>query len=159
VLLGKTPKMTREVSSKTVENRPLATENIQLKDAFHRVLRLPVVAEKTFLITIGDRSVTGMVARDQMVGPWQIPVSDVAVTTASLDSYHGEAMAMKRAPVALLDFGASAFSGRSITNIAGTNIGDSKRIKLSANWMSAAVMAVKMQAYDSKHWVKNFAQH
>ena len=141
VLLGKTPKMTREVSSKTVENRPLATENIQLKEAFHRVLRLPVVAEKTFLITIGDRSVTGMVARDQMVGPWQIPVSDVAVTTASLDSYHGEAMAMgERAPVALLDFGASARLAvvESITNIAGTNIGDIKRIKLSANWMSAA---------------------
>ena len=141
VLLGKTPKMTREVSSKTVENRPLATENIQLKEAFHRVLRLPVVAEKTFLISIGDRSVTGMVARDQMVGPWQIPVSDVAVTTASLDSYHGEAMAMgERAPVALLDFGASArlAVAESITNIAGTNIGDIKRIKLSANWMSAA---------------------
>ena len=141
VLLGKTPKMTREVLSKTVENRPLATENIQLKEAFHRVLHLPVVAEKTFLITIGDRSVTGMVARDQMVGPWQIPVSDVAVTTASLDSYHGEAMAMgERAPVALLDFGASArlAVAESITNIAGTNIGDIKRIKLSANWMSAA---------------------
>ncbi|MBF1223564.1 MAG: phosphoribosylformylglycinamidine synthase, partial [Haemophilus influenzae] len=90
---------------------------------------------------IGDRSVTGMVARDQMVGPWQIPVSDVAVTTASLDSYHGEAMAMgERAPVALLDFGASArlAVAESITNIAGTNIGDIKRIKLSANWMSAA---------------------
>ena len=133
--------MTREVSSKTVENQPLATENIQLKEAFHRVLRLPVVAEKTFLITIGDRSVTGMVARDQMVGPWQIPVSDVAITTASLDSYHGEAMAMgERAPVALLDFGASArlAVAESITNIAGTNIGDIKRIKLSANWMSAA---------------------
>ena len=102
---------------------------------------MPVVAEKTFLITIGDRSVTGMVARDQMVGPWQIPVSDVAVTTASLDSYHGEAMAMgERAPVALLDFGASArlAVAESITNIAGTNIGDIKRIKLSANWMSAA---------------------
>ena len=100
-----------------------------------------MVAEKTFLITIGDRSVTGMVARDQMVGPWQIPVSDVAVTTASLDSYHGEAMAMgERAPVALLDFGASArlAVAESITNIAGTNIGDIKRIKLSANWMSAA---------------------
>ena len=90
---------------------------------------------------MGDRSVTGMVARDQMVGPWQIPVSDVAVTTASLDSYHGEAMAMgERAPVALLDFGASArlAVAESITNIAGTNIGDIKRIKLSANWMSAA---------------------
>ena len=141
VLLGKTPKMHREVSSKTVENQPLDQQGIQLKEALHRVLRLPVVAEKTFLITIGDRSVTGMVARDQMVGPWQIPVSDVAVTTASLDSYHGEAMTMgERAPVALLDFGASArlAVAESITNIAATNIGDIKRIKLSANWMSAA---------------------
>ncbi|QLB18192.1 phosphoribosylformylglycinamidine synthase [Mannheimia granulomatis] len=141
VLLGKTPKMHREVSQKTVENPPLVTENIDLKEAFHRVLRLPVVAEKTFLITIGDRSVTGMVARDQMVGPWQIPVADCAVTTASLDSYHGEAMSMgERAPVALLDFGASArlAVAESITNIAATNIGDIKRIKLSANWMSAA---------------------
>lgn len=141
VLLGKTPKMTREVLSKTVENQSLKTEGIQLKEAFHRVLRLPVVAEKTFLITIGDRSVTGMVARDQMVGPWQIPVSDVAVTTASLDSYHGEAMAMgERSPVALLDFSASArlAVAEAITNIAGTLIGEMKRIKLSANWMSAA---------------------
>ena len=141
VLLGKTPKMHRQISSKTVQNPPLAQEEIQLKEAFHRVLRLPVVAEKTFLITIGDRSVTAMVARDQMVGPWQIPVADCAVTTASLDSYHGEAMAMgERAPVALLDFGASArlAVAESITNIAATNIGDIKRIKLSANWMSAA---------------------
>ena len=141
VLLGKTPKMHREVSSKSVENQPLNQQGIQLKEALHRVLRLPVVAEKTFLITIGDRSITGMVARDQMVGPWQIPVSDVAVTTASLDSYHGEAMTMgERAPVALLDFSASArlAVAESITNIAATNIGDIKRIKLSANWMSAA---------------------
>ncbi|EGF18002.1 phosphoribosylformylglycinamidine synthase [Haemophilus aegyptius] len=141
VLLGKTPKMTREVLSKTVENQSLKTEGIQLKEAFHRVLRLPVVAEKTFLITIGNRSVTGMVARDQMVGPWQIPVSDVAVTTASLDSYHGEAMAMgERSPVALLNFSVSArlAVAEAITNIAGTHIGEMKRIKLSANWMSAA---------------------
>ncbi|MFA9487959.1 MULTISPECIES: phosphoribosylformylglycinamidine synthase [unclassified Mannheimia] len=141
VLLGKTPKMQRDASSKTVNNPPLVTADIELKEAFHRVLRLPAVAEKTFLITIGDRSVTGMVAQDQMVGPWQIPVADCAVTTASLDSYHGEAMSMgERAPVALLDFGASArlAVAESITNIAATNIGDIKRIKLSANWMSAA---------------------
>lgn len=141
VLLGKTPKMHRNVSSKTVENPPLATAEIDLKTALHRVLRLPVVAEKTFLITIGDRSVTAMVARDQMVGPWQIPVADCAVTTASLDSYHGEAMSMgERAPVALLDFGASArlAVAESLTNLAATDIGDLKRVKLSANWMSAA---------------------
>ncbi|HHW7474025.1 TPA: phosphoribosylformylglycinamidine synthase [Mannheimia haemolytica] len=141
VLLGKTPKMQRDVLSKTVKNPPLATADIDLKEAFHRVLRLPAVAEKTFLITIGDRSVTGMVAQDQMVGPWQIPVADCAVTTASLDSYHGEAMSIgERSPVALLDFAASArlAVAESITNIAATNIGDIKRIKLSANWMSAA---------------------
>ncbi|OOF71283.1 phosphoribosylformylglycinamidine synthase [Rodentibacter caecimuris] len=141
VLLGKTPRMHREVSSKHVKNPPFVTDQINLKEAFYRVLRLPVVAEKTFLITIGDRSVTGMVARDQMVGPWQIPVADCGVTTASLDSYYGEAMSMgERAPVALLDFGASArlAVAEAITNIAGTEIGDIKRIKLSANWMSAA---------------------
>ncbi|PJG85392.1 phosphoribosylformylglycinamidine synthase [Conservatibacter flavescens] len=141
VLLGKTPKMTRDVASKTLANAPVSTQNVALKEALHRVLRLPVVAEKTFLITIGDRSVTGMVARDQMVGPWQIPVADCGVTTASLDSYYGEAMSMgERAPVALLDFGASArlAVAESLTNIAATNIGDIKRIKLSANWMSAA---------------------
>ncbi|MDH2924786.1 phosphoribosylformylglycinamidine synthase [Nicoletella semolina] len=141
LLLGKTPKMQRDVLSKTVENRPLDTQSIELKEALHRVLRLPVVAEKTFLITIGDRSVTGMVARDQMVGPWQIPVADCAVTTASLDSYFGEAMSIgERSPVALLDFAASArlAVAEAITNIAATQIGDIKRIKLSANWMSAA---------------------
>lgn len=141
VLLGKTPKMTRDVASAQVNNPAVDQSQIQLKEALHRVLRLPVVAEKTFLITIGDRSVTGMVARDQMVGPWQIPVADCAVTTTSLDSYHGEAMAMgERAPVALLDFAASArlAVAESLTNIAATNIGDIKRIKLSANWMSAA---------------------
>ncbi|MGU0043300.1 hypothetical protein ACVXHA_12470 [Escherichia coli] len=91
-------------------------------------------------MTIGDRSVTGMVARDQMVGAWQVPVADCAVTTASLDSYYGEAMAIgERAPVALLDFAASArlAVGEALTNIAATQIGDIKRIK-AANWMAAA---------------------
>ncbi|HBO37563.1 MAG TPA: phosphoribosylformylglycinamidine synthase, partial [Pasteurellaceae bacterium] len=141
VLLGKTPKMIRDVQSSAVKNSPVLQDQIKLKDALHRVLRLPVVAEKTFLITIGDRSVTGMVVSDQMVGPWQIPVANCAVTTASLDSYHGEAMSIgERAPVALLDFAASArlAVAESITNIAATNIGEIKRIKLSANWMCAA---------------------
>ncbi|GAA6940169.1 phosphoribosylformylglycinamidine synthase [Helicobacter pylori] len=141
VLLGKTPKMTRDVQTASVNGEPLEQNQIQLKEALHRVLRLPAVAEKTFLITIGDRTVTGMVARDQMVGPWQVPVADCAVTTATLDSYYGEAMSMgERTPVALLDFAASArlAVAESLTNIAATNIGDIKRIKLSANWMSAA---------------------
>ena len=141
VLLGKTPKMFRDVKTSQAQGDHFSTSDINLYDAVKRVLHLPVVAEKTFLITIGDRSVTGMVARDQMVGPWQVPVADCAVTTASLDSYYGEAMSMgERAPVALLNFAASArlAVGEAITNIAATNIGDIKRIKLSANWMAAA---------------------
>ncbi len=141
VLLGKTPKMLRDVSRLRIDGSPLIRDEIVLADAVKRVLRLPVVAEKTFLITIGDRTVTGMVARDQMVGPWQVPVADCAVTTASLDSYYGEAMSIgERAPVALLNFAASArlAVGEALTNLAATQIGDIKHIKLSANWMAAA---------------------
>jgi len=141
VLLGKTPKMTRNVERRQAAGDALDCSAISIADAVNRVLHLPTVAEKTFLVTIGDRTVTGMVARDQMVGPWQIPVANCAVTTASLDSYYGEAMALgERAPVALLDFAASGrlAVGEALTNIAATQIGDIKRIKLSANWMAAA---------------------
>ncbi|EOX4262641.1 phosphoribosylformylglycinamidine synthase [Vibrio cholerae] len=141
ILLGKPPKMHREASTLKVSSPALERSGIELNEAVERVLRLPAVAEKTFLITIGDRSVTGLVARDQMVGPWQVPVANCAVTAASFDSYHGEAMSMgERTPVALLDFGASArlAVGEAITNIAATDIGELKRIKLSANWMSPA---------------------
>jgi len=141
VLLGKTPKMTRDVRRQQAQNEALARDGMTLEEAVKRVLHLPTVAEKTFLITIGDRSVTGMVARDQMVGPWQVPVANCAVTTASLDSYHGEAFSMgERAPVALLDFAASArlAVGEALTNLAATDIGALKRVKLSANWMAAA---------------------
>ena len=141
VLLGKTPKMLRDVTSQNAIGDDFNSASIPLDEAIYRVLHLPAVAEKTFLITIGDRSVTGMVARDQMVGPWQIPVANCAVTTASLDSYYGEAMSMgERTPVALLNYAASArlAVGEAITNIACAHIGDIKRIKLSANWMAAA---------------------
>ncbi|CFR18551.1 phosphoribosylformylglycinamidine synthase [Yersinia frederiksenii] len=141
VLLGKTPKMLRDVKTLQATGEALARADISIADAVKRVMHLPAVAEKTFLITIGDRTVTGMVTRDQMVGPWQIPVADCAVTSASLDSYYGEAMSLgERAPVALLDFAASArlAVGEALTNIAATQIGELKRIKLSANWMSAA---------------------
>ncbi|WP_312973264.1 phosphoribosylformylglycinamidine synthase [Atlantibacter sp.] len=141
VLLGKTPKMTRNVERLQATGDALDCTAISIADAVNRVLHLPTVAEKTFLVTIGDRTVTGMVARDQMVGPWQIPVANCAVTTASLDSYYGEAMSLgERAPVALLDFAASGrlAVGEALTNIAATQIGDIKRIKLSANWMAAA---------------------
>lgn len=141
LLLGKAPKMSRNVVSAKAESPAVDQSKIEIKDAVRRILRLPTVAEKTFLITIGDRSVTGLVNRDQMVGPWQVPVADCAVTAASFDSYTGEAMSLgERTPLALLDFGASARMAvaESIMNIAGTDIGSFKRIKLSANWMSAA---------------------
>ncbi|WP_299004154.1 phosphoribosylformylglycinamidine synthase [uncultured Shewanella sp.] len=141
VLLGKAPKMSRETQKLQAQSPAVAQENMSVKEAALRILRLPAVAEKTFLITIGDRSVTGLVNRDQMVGPWQVPVADCAVTAASYDTYVGEAMSLgERTPLALLDFGASARMAvaESIMNIAGTDIGSLKHIKLSANWMSAA---------------------
>ena len=141
VLLGKPPKMHRNVESATTAGTEFDLSKVELSDAAERLLRLPTIAEKTFLVTIGDRSVTGMVSRDQMVGPWQVPVADVAVTSASLDSYFGEAMAMgERTPIALLNYGASARMAvaESITNIAASDIGEMKRIKMSANWMAAA---------------------
>jgi phosphoribosylformylglycinamidine synthase len=141
VLLGKTPKIFKDVVTTKAAGDSFSVADITLADAAERILSLPTVAEKTFLITIGDRSVTGMVNRDQMVGPWQVPVADCGVTASALDSYHGEAMSLgERTPVALLNFGASArlAVAESLTNIAGTDIGDLNRIKLSANWMSPA---------------------
>jgi hypothetical protein len=102
VLLGKPPRMTRRVSRERRELPPFETAGITLRDAAYRVLRLPAVADKTFLITIGDRTVGGLTARDQMVGPWQIPVADVAVALMGFDTYRGEAFAMgERTPLAL----------------------------------------------------------
>ncbi|CAH9059244.1 Phosphoribosylformylglycinamidine synthase [Pseudoalteromonas holothuriae] len=141
VLLGKAPKMHRDVKSQHVQGKALDTQNIDVSEAAKRLLRLPAIAEKTFLITIGDRTVTGLVARDQMVGPWQVPVANCAVTAASFDTYHGEAMSMgERTPAALLNYGASArlAVAESLTNIACANIGSLENIKLSANWMAAA---------------------
>ncbi len=141
VLLGKPPKMLRDVKRIEVKHAALDTHVIDITEAAFNVLRLPSVANKTFLITIGDRSVTGMVARDQMVGPWQVPVADVAVTTASFESYCGEAMAIgERTPVALLDGPASARMAiaESITNIMAAPIEKLSDIKLSANWMAPA---------------------
>ncbi|MBR9858888.1 MAG: phosphoribosylformylglycinamidine synthase, partial [Gammaproteobacteria bacterium] len=141
VLLGKAPKMQRDVTRSQHQSPALELSGIDLKEAAERVMTLPTVADKGFLITIGDRTVTGLVARDQMVGPWQVPVADCAVTAAAFDTYAGEAMSMgERAPVALLDYAASArlAVAEAITNIAATDIGELKHIKLSANWMSAA---------------------
>ncbi len=140
VLLGKTPKMHREAQSEQIQGSELNL-SMPLEEAIERVLKLPTVASKSFLITIGDRSITGMVARDQMVGPWQVPVADCAVTTSGLDSTKGEVMAMgERTPVALLDGPASGrlAVGETITNLAAATIDKLSDIKLSANWMSAA---------------------
>ncbi|MDC8803109.1 phosphoribosylformylglycinamidine synthase [Halomonas pacifica] len=157
VLFGKPPKMTREFSRETRELPGVMLDNLDLREAMDRVLRLPTVASKSFLITIGDRSITGQVARDQMVGPWQVPVADVAVTTASFDTHAGEAMAMgERPPVALIDPAASArlAVAEAITNLAAAPIAELSDIKLSANWMSAADHPGENQAlYDAVHAV------
>lgn len=141
VLLGKPPKMLRDVHHRSFQKVEFSGQGIDLKEAAYRVLRLPAVADKRFLITIGDRTVTGLVARDQMVGPWQIPVSDLAVTSAGYTGYTGEAMAVgERPPIALLHYAASARMavGEALTNIAAARIRRIGDIKLSANWMAAA---------------------
>ncbi len=141
LLLGKPPRMVRDVQHKTVTHSAFDTAQLDLRDALYRVLRLPSVASKAFLITIGDRSVTGMVVRDQMVGPWQVPVADVAVTASDYHASTGEAMAMgERTPLALLDGPASGRMAvaEAITNIAAAAIEQIGDIVLSANWMAPA---------------------
>ncbi len=141
VLFGKPPKMQRDVARGAFSQKSFETSGIDLADAIARVLHLPCVASKNFLITIGDRSVSGQICRDQLVGPWQMPVADVAVTASDYDGYRGEAMAMgERTPLALIDPAASGRMaiGEALTNIAASRIGETGDIKLSANWMAAA---------------------
>ncbi|NQT93775.1 MAG: phosphoribosylformylglycinamidine synthase, partial [Lentisphaerae bacterium] len=140
VILGKPPRMLRDVARAVGEHRPPDLEGVGISDAAERVLRLPAVADKTFLITIADRSVTGLVAREQMVGPYQTPISDCAVTTTSYKSIRGESMAMgERTALALVSGPASGRMavGEALTNIAGVDIGAIGNVKLSANWMCA----------------------
>ncbi len=140
-LLGKPPRMTRDVRHVPRDLPPLDTGGIDITEAAYRVLRLPSVSDKTFLISIGDRSVGGMTARDQMVGPWQVPAADVAVTLMGFRTYRGEAMAMgERTPLALIKPEASGRMavGEALTNIAAAAVADIGDIKLSANWMAAA---------------------
>ena len=140
VLLGKPPKTTRTDKTVTPSEKPFNAGDIDITEAAYRVLRLPTVAAKNFLITIGDRSVGGMTHRDQMVGKYQTPVADCAVTMMGFNTYRGEAMSMGEKPtVALFDAPASGRMcvGEAITNIAAVNIGDIGNIKLSANWMAA----------------------
>ena len=141
VLLGKPPKMTRNVARETPRLTACDIGKIELRDAVERVLRLPSVANKTFLISIGDRTVGGMTARDQMVGPWQVPVADVAVTLMGFNTNRAEAFAIgERTPLALVNAPASGRMavGEAITNIAAARIEKIGDIKLSANWMAAA---------------------
>ena len=141
VLLGKSPKMTRNVKHVAPTLKPFTAEGLDLVEAAYRVLRHPTVANKTFLITIGDRTVGGYTARDQFVGPWQMPVADVAVTTLGYDTNLGEAMALgERPPIALIDGPASGRMaiGEAITNLAAAAVNDIGDIRLSANWMCAA---------------------
>src|SRR3990172_6179291 len=141
MVLGKPPKMLRSVKHAKRKLPAFKTRGLDIKEAAYRVLRLPTVGDKTFLVTIGDRTVGGLVCRDQMVGPWQVPVADVAVTASSYEGYTGEAMALgERAPLALINAPASGRMaiGEALTNIAAARVQKLPDVKLSANWMAAA---------------------
>ena len=139
-LLGKPPAMHRAFERRPRRATPLDLAGVNLEEALERVLRFPAVASKKFLITIGDRSITGLVARDQMVGPYQVPVADVAVTLADYEGFAGEAMAMgERPPLAVIDPAAAARMAvaEALTNLAAAPINGLSRVVLSANWMAA----------------------
>ena len=157
VLFGKPPKMERSFDTQRYPSSPLDLQHVELGDALTRVLRFPAVGSKAFLITIGDRSITGLVARDQMVGPWQVPVADAAVTLTGLKGFQGEVMAMgERPPIALLNPAASARMAvaEALTNIASVVVEDLSRVVLSANWMAACGRGREDQAlYEAVHAV------
>jgi phosphoribosylformylglycinamidine synthase len=140
VILGKPPKMLRDVRRVPALGDAFDAARVDVVEAAYRLLRFPAIADKTFLVTIGDRTVGGMISRDPMVGPWQVPVSDVAVTLSDYTSHAGEAMAMgERTPLALLDAPASGRMAvaEAVTNIAAADIGAISDVRLSANWMAA----------------------
>jgi phosphoribosylformylglycinamidine synthase len=141
IILGKPPKMLRDVKRLKPKLEPLSLAGIELKEAAYRVLRHPAVADKSFLITIGDRTVGGLCSRDPFVGPWQVPVADCAVTLRDYEGYAGEAFAIgERTPLALIDGPASGRMavGEALTNLAAARVSSLDRVKLSANWMAAA---------------------
>ncbi len=140
-LLGKPPRMTRDVSRVGGRGALFPLAGLDLADAIERVLRAPSVADKTFLVTIGDRTVGGLCSRDQMVGPWQVPVSDCATTVLGYETYAGEAFAIgERTPLAVVNAPASGRMAvaEALTNLAAAPVADLSRVKLSANWMAAA---------------------
>lgn len=141
VFLGKPPRQVRHTQQQKFASAPFDATGIEFEQALERVLRLPAVADKRFLIHIGDRSITGLVQRDQCVGPWQVAVADVAVTLADYRGFAGEAMAMgERTPLAVANPQAAARMavGEALTNLAAADIADLHSVKLSANWMVAA---------------------
>jgi phosphoribosylformylglycinamidine synthase len=141
MILGKPPRMTRRAERAASPRRALDLGDATIGEALDRVLGLPAVADKTFLVTIGDRTVGGLVARDPFVGPYQVPVADCALTLADFEGHAGEVMAIgERPPVALLDSAAASrlAIGEAITNLAGAPIGELGNVKLSCNWMAAA---------------------
>ena len=148
ILFGKPPKLVREFHRTEIDAHPLMLGSPDLGEAIERVLRFPAVASKKFLITIGDRSITGLVAREQLVGPWQVPVADVAVTLSGYRTHRGEAFAMgERSPIAVIDPAASARMavGEALTNLLAAPV-ERRRIVLSANWMAAVGENAEEQA-------------
>ncbi|MVW71103.1 phosphoribosylformylglycinamidine synthase [Bordetella sp. 15P40C-2] len=162
VILGKPPRMTRDVKRLPGVSEPLDLVGIDLTEAAYRVLRHPTVANKSFLITIGDRTVGGLSSRDQMVGPWQVPVADCAVTLADYEGFRGEAMAMgERTPLAVLNAPASGRMAvaEALTNLAAADVARLEDIKLSANWMAACgVEGQDAALYDTVSAVSELCQ-
>ncbi|SHI10421.1 phosphoribosylformylglycinamidine synthase [Pollutimonas bauzanensis] len=162
VILGKPPRMTRDVRRVAGVGAGLDITDIALDEAIARVLRHPTVASKNFLITIGDRSVGGLTSRDQMVGPWQVPVADCAVTLADYEGVRGEAMAMgERTPIAMIDAPASGRMAiaEALTNLAASDVRSLEDIKLSANWMAACGAAGQDAAlYDTVSAISDWCQ-
>ncbi len=141
LLFGNTPKTEKNIKRVKPKLGKFDSSSIEIKDAINKILAFPTVASKKYLITIGDRTVSGLVHRDQMVGPWQIPVADCGVTLRDFHSYAGEVMSIgEKAPLALIDGKASAQMAvcEALLNCAGNSIGSLDKIKLSANWMAAS---------------------
>ena len=162
VILGKPPRMTRDVTHEQAFTAALDLTVVELDQAIERVLRHPTVANKNFLITIGDRTVGGLSSRDQMVGPWQVPVADCAVTLADYESVRGEAMSMgERTPVAALNAPASGRMAvaEALTNLVAADVRSLKSVKLSANWMAACgVPGQDAELFDTVQAVSQWCQ-
>ena len=141
LLFGSSPKTHKDVESLANIEDAFNPINIELEDALNRLLNLPTIASKNFLITIADRSVTGLIARDQMIGPWQVPVADCAISLSDYLGYQGEAMSIgEKTPISLINAAAAARMsvGEALTNLMGAFIEDISHINLSANWMCAS---------------------